>query len=336
MYGRGSQEQARPSEPPPKINKDKEDSFKISPKQIQLSETLAEGKFAVIRRAFYLKTNNKDTVAAKALKNGFSQSDELLMSKKVSFMKNVPTHGNLVQFIGFMDESDGQGPIMILELCDFPLKDWLANLSEISADHLELMLNFTLNIAQGVAHLHNHEIIHRRLAVRNILLKQQANGLVAKLIGFGPTAEDDKTESAGTGVSLPLKWMAPETLDSMNRSKPVYNEKTDAWSYGVTVWEIYSKGAAPYSDVKSGDIKSQVSRGLRLQCPRECPPQLFNAAVMPCWNGSAKDRPTFNAIVNHVQQFRSGSQRPPLDYYDPNEVRGQELYTNQEMYSNAR
>lgn len=41
--------------------------------------------------------------------DGFSRSDELLMAKKVVFMKNVPSHANLVSFIGFIDESDGQG-----------------------------------------------------------------------------------------------------------------------------------------------------------------------------------------------------------------------------------
>ena len=50
---------------------------------------------------------------------------------------------------------------MILELCDYPLKDWLANLSDISTDDLEQMLNFTLNIAQGVAHLHTHKVTYK-------------------------------------------------------------------------------------------------------------------------------------------------------------------------------
>lgn len=50
------------------------------------------------------------------------------------------------------------------------------------------------------------QIIHRRLAARNVLVKQQVNGLVAKLIGFGPTAEDADNNSAGTGagVSIPF------------------------------------------------------------------------------------------------------------------------------------
>ena len=51
------------------------------------------------------------------------------------------------------------------------------------------------------------QIIHRRLGVRNVLLQQQANGLVAKLIGFGPSAEDmdspsDKRDAAVSQVLL--------------------------------------------------------------------------------------------------------------------------------------
>ena len=40
--------------------------------------------------------------------------------------------------------------------------------------------------------------------MRNVLLQQQASGLVAKLIGFGPSAEDmdHKSDKAGAGVSL--------------------------------------------------------------------------------------------------------------------------------------
>jgi hypothetical protein len=45
------------------------DSFKISRKQIQLADVLAEGKFAVVRKAYFMKMNSKEVVAAKALKS---------------------------------------------------------------------------------------------------------------------------------------------------------------------------------------------------------------------------------------------------------------------------
>ena len=44
-------------------------------------------------------------------------------------------------------------------------------------------------------------------------------------------------------TSLPLRWMAPETLESFSESKTVtYSNKTDAWTFGITLWEMYSRG----------------------------------------------------------------------------------------------
>lgn len=46
-------------------------------------------------------------------------------------------------------------PIMLLELCEMALKDWLATIKTVSVDILESMLTFTLNIAHGMEYLHS-------------------------------------------------------------------------------------------------------------------------------------------------------------------------------------
>ena len=43
-------------------------------------------------------------------------------------------------------------------------------------------------------------------------------------------------------TSVPLRYLAPETSDTLHCKRPTYNTKTDAWSYAITLWEMYSKG----------------------------------------------------------------------------------------------
>ena len=47
---------------------------------------------------------------------------------------------------------------MLLECCDISLKDWLSNITKVTTDELENMLTFSLNIANGVEHLHKQKV----------------------------------------------------------------------------------------------------------------------------------------------------------------------------------
>jgi len=50
------------------------------------------------------------------------------------------------------------GPVMLLELCDMPLKDWLTDNSTFNADILEDISVFVLNIARAVEFLHSQQV----------------------------------------------------------------------------------------------------------------------------------------------------------------------------------
>ena len=52
---------------------------------------------------------------------------------------------------------------MVLEMCEEPLKDWLAQRQSLSTDDLEAILGFSLNIARGVEHLHSLKVSEPRM-----------------------------------------------------------------------------------------------------------------------------------------------------------------------------
>lgn len=43
------------------------------------------------------------------------------------------------------------------------------------------------------------------------------------------------------------------------------------WSFGVTVWEVYSLGKMPYPGVSNYSIPHFLSTGRRLERPDRCP-----------------------------------------------------------------
>ena len=92
--------------------------------------------------------------------------------------------------------------------------------------------------------------------------------------------------SSGEAVKLPVKWMAPESLSDGH-----FSEKSDVvgtqlgskskthflfslplflsqqWSYGVTVWEIFSGGKAPYPGTNPLTLMESLEQGYRMPQP---------------------------------------------------------------------
>ena len=100
--------------------------------------------------------------------------------------------------------------------------------------------------------LGERHIYHGDLAARNILL---TNELVAKVADFGLSRRlyQSLYSSLGDGMRLPIKWLALEVL--MHGKASI---KSDIWSYGVLVWEIFELGGEPYGKGKCNCNKSRL------------------------------------------------------------------------------
>lgn len=76
---------------------------------------------------------------------------------------------------------------------------------------------------------------------------------------------------------------------------------SDVWSYGVTLFEIFSRGCqpdlAPGLVLKTSEQLDRLVRGDRLPRPDMCPISVYETIMLPSWSYIARERPTFSRIL---------------------------------------
>ncbi|OAF66563.1 hypothetical protein A3Q56_05685 [Intoshia linei] len=162
---------------------------------------------------------------------------------------------------------------------------------------IHILFKFMTAIAEGMHYISTKMYVHRDLATRNCLVHNYETVYISD---FGLCKELDET---GNYISfdhqekMPLFWCALECLN-----KHIFNEKSDVWSYGVLVWELFSKGNRPYSDLKDvRQYKKFIEDSHRLKKPKKCPEATYNL-MKRCWHQNGDERPSFLNIINSMRK----------------------------------
>ncbi|CAL8339089.1 unnamed protein product [Merluccius merluccius] len=163
------------------------------------------------------------------------------------------------------------------------------------------LLNWCVQIAKGMYYLEEHRMVHRNLAARNVLLK---NDYMVQISDYGiaDVLYPDEKKYFYNEVKTPIKWMALESILFRR-----YTHQSDVWSYGVTIWEMMSYGAEPYTAMRPQEVPDLLEKGERLSQPQICTIDVYMVMVK-CWMVDENVRPTFKELAN---EFTRMARDPP-------------------------
>lgn len=152
------------------------------------------------------------------------------------------------------------------------------------------LLNWSTQIARGMSYLEERRLVHRDLAARNVLVQTPS---CVKITDFGlaKLLEFDSDAYRAAGGKMPIKWLALECIRHR-----IFTSKSDAWAFGVTIWELLTYGARPYENIPAKDVPDLIEVGHKLPQPDICSLDVY-CILLSCWVLDADARPTFKQLA---------------------------------------
>jgi serine/threonine protein kinase len=151
--------------------------------------------------------------------------------------------------------------------------------------------------------------------VGNLYDDDAVSGSPRRSSTFSAQLHDDSFEPVLVDPSmkmLPVRWCAPEVV-----AKQQFSHASDAWSFGVVLWEILANGQTPWKGLGNQDVVRSIFAGKTLDpyaaLKIEEAANSFGSnaskgleriasTVRRCWAFCPEERPTFTSMLPTLQR----------------------------------
>jgi tRNA A-37 threonylcarbamoyl transferase component Bud32 len=274
------------------------------------SNALAAGSFKSVYKARWEKNGRNVALLVLRHSNQAALSD---MDNEIRMFGTLGKHKHLAQLLATCTQAQSEEKCMVMEFAPLGSLDHvLSKADEEGVDTSNLVkITIGMQVAEAMTHLHIYNVVHRDLATRNTLVfrfdPQNWKLVLVKVTDYGLSLLAHKGFTEGASVievatmssnaAGPTRWMAPESI--MRR---LYSKKSDVWSFGVVLYEVWTLGMIPYHLIADDkEVARRVTQGERLSQPGNCPQQVY-AIMQDCWKSAQKDRPSMPELQTALQE----------------------------------
>lgn len=221
---------------------------KISEKyEMFTDDFLGKGSFSIVYKGINILTQEVVAIKVISVKNLTSPAKKIVEDeiKIMNIIKDDP-HPNIVECYDVV-KTDNKIHL-IMEYCDSgDLRSILKN--PIKEKYTQFYFS---QLANGLKYLDMHNIVHRDIKPKNILLTNKRKVLKIADFGFAKQTKQN-INMYDTMCGSPL-YMAPEILGPTS-----YNKQTDLWSIGMILYEMLY-GMHPLEKCKNmTDLKNTIT-----------------------------------------------------------------------------
>jgi serine/threonine-protein kinase len=245
-------------------------------RRFEVIKEINRGSMGIVYKARDLTLD--ETVAIKVLNDYLCTDPEAVERFKAEARSaRKLTHNNIVR-IHDMFDLDGKKIISMEYIEGENLKTILARKSTFDED---IVLNYLMQICEGLAYAHRLHVVHRDIKPANIMTTERGQVKITDF-GIAKLLTDHQTK-AGTAIMGTPLYMAPEQIEGAR-----IDHRCDIYSLGIMLYEMvtgtppFHEGNIEYQHIHTApaEINAGISAKLRriiMRCIEKKPANRFHS-----------------------------------------------------------